>query len=221
MAVKVVDPVTAESKRSARPDKTPNGPRAKKHPISDAVLLSVRQRALFDLWLACRNGKPMPARQDVDVLDLKPWLGDLHMLKAEGDGSDFRYLIFGTNIAQYIGREMTGKLMSEAPEPRLAALTIASYRRVWQTGIPHLIKRPSVVTGFRVQQAVRDYLVLPLGEDGVRVNRLMVLLELHRLGNATSDFVEFFPLDGKTAAYAHSVVDLEREFYPETPTGHP
>jgi len=213
----MTDPVTAKTQLTTCLDDTPTPPSITKHPISDAILLSTRQRILFDLWLSCRKGKQLPARQDIDVLDLKPWLGDLHMLASEDNGLDFRYIIFGTNIAQYIGRDMTGKMMSDAPEARLAALTTASYRRVWRSGIPHLIKRPTVISGTGIRPAVRDYLTLPLSADGKQVNRLLVLLELHRLGSTSSDFVEFYPLDGKTAAYAHSIIELEQEMFPKTP----
>ncbi len=168
-------------------------------------LLKAHQAALLELWQLRRAGRRLPARADFDVIELRPWLGDLHLLDVENGGADFRYRIFATNISQYLGREMTGKLMSQTPEPRLRALGLSSYREVIRAGVPYLIRRPTLVHGPLSYQTIRDYLVLPLGADDTVIDRLLVLNDPRARARASSDFVEFLPLDGETAPYTMSI----------------
>ena len=53
----------------------------------------------------------MPRRSDFDVLDLRCWLGDLHLVEIFED--DARYIVYGSNVARQHGREWTGRRFSE------------------------------------------------------------------------------------------------------------
>jgi hypothetical protein len=163
--------------------------------------LKADQRALLDLRRARRNLRRMPARRDFDVLELRPWLGDLHMFEVVDGGKDFRYRIYATNIAIDAGREMTGKLMSETPEPHLRAIGLACYDEVRRAAVPYLIQRPTVIKTALGYDTIRDYLVLPLSDDGTVVDRLLVLNDSRARERATSSAIVFFPLEGDVGRY--------------------
>ena len=59
-------------------------------------------RELAALWETRRAGRAMPARGDLPTEDLRPWLSRINMVEPVGD--DFRYIVFGTAIAELIRR---------------------------------------------------------------------------------------------------------------------
>jgi hypothetical protein len=176
---------------------------------SAATLLTPKQKPLLDLWQARRAERRLPARRMLDVVDLRPWLSDLHLLEVVAGGKDFRYRVYATNVSEFLGREMTGKMMSETPEVTLAAIGRSCYREVCEAAIPYLMRRPTMIYGSRVSHpAIREYLTLPLGDDGITVDRLLVLIGPPSRERKTADFVEFIPLDGETAPYQRTIEDL-------------
>lgn len=135
--------------------------------------LTPRQAALLQLWRDRRGRRPIPLRSDIDVLDLWPWLGYLHLLEVLEDGRDLRYRVHGTMIASRIGVEMTGKRLSEqAEENRKISWEI--YRPCLRSSKPYLEVRNENfwmrVPGFR-------RLVLPLATEIQAISHLLVLLE--------------------------------------------
>jgi hypothetical protein len=64
-------------------------------------------RGLIDYWEGRRLKRPMPVRRDLDVLDLRQWLGRLSLYEVMGDGDFFIRL--------------RGTVMSSVPVPNHAA----------------------------------------------------------------------------------------------------
>lgn len=89
------------------------------HQIVDRALpdeAAASLHSLYELWESRRNGRKVPARQDIDVLELRPWLGWLTVMDMVDDGADFVYRIFGTSQANQIGVDLTGRRTSTCPE---------------------------------------------------------------------------------------------------------
>src|SRR5262249_30053820 len=68
-------------------------------------------RDFYELWTRKRGDRRFPARSDYSFEDLQPWLEELHLVEVLP--SDFRYKVFATKSARRLGRELTGKLLSE------------------------------------------------------------------------------------------------------------
>ena len=66
-----------------------------------------------DLWLSKCAGDMLPARSDFPTEDLRPWMGNLILMDVLNGGCDFRYRLIGTDIVTVVGRDLTGKLVSE------------------------------------------------------------------------------------------------------------
>jgi len=62
---------------------------------------------LLHLWQARREGRAMPARGDLPVTALRPWLGHLALIDLTGDVPYFR--LCGTALHTRFGGEMTGQ----------------------------------------------------------------------------------------------------------------
>ncbi len=71
--------------------------------------------AVVDLiawWQAACAAQPVPPKTAVTPESLRRWLGDLSLV--ERVGTDFRYRVYGSNLAQVAGFDLTGRLMSAA-----------------------------------------------------------------------------------------------------------
>ena len=132
------------------------------------------QFELFQLWSRKRGKRAMPSKADLQASELRPWLGDIHLIEVLEDGRDFRYLIFGTNIARYYDIEMTRRLASEWPEGMRKA-AFATYTRVTRDACPYLV-RQNEIAGNRLFSNHR--LVLPLSATGVAVDHVLTHLRM-------------------------------------------
>ncbi len=136
-------------------------------PEADASL-----HKLYALWETRRQGRAVPARRDLDVLDLREWLGWLTVMDLVDDGADFIYRIFGTSQAAQIGLDLTGRRASTCPA--VTPSFLANLRQAQQA------RRP--VYGTRVIEiSARGYayrwqrLILPLSRHGEDVDTFMIL----------------------------------------------
>src|SRR3546814_354107 len=68
---------------------------------------------LARLWQAKRPGRAVTARRDLDPGDLQPWFGDLLIADVLDAPRDFRFRLFGTNIANAVGRDLPGRRLSD------------------------------------------------------------------------------------------------------------
>lgn len=67
---------------------------------------------LLSYWLQKCAGRPMPAREDLPVQELRPWLGQLALIEIRGE-ADFHIRLCGTNLIRRFGREATGLSVNE------------------------------------------------------------------------------------------------------------
>ncbi|MBI3453346.1 MAG: PAS domain-containing protein [Rhodospirillales bacterium] len=125
---------------------------------------------LFRLWDAKRAARQIPARGDIDVLELRPWLGNLMLLEIVDGGADFFYRVYGSTLAGYFGRDFTGKHLNELPENVRSAVG-AEYRTVTATRAPLVVShRRSIMR----QYMTVSKLILPLGIYDAAADMLLV-----------------------------------------------
>jgi hypothetical protein len=67
--------------------------------------------ALRKLWEQKRGRRAMPARADLTVTDLRPWLGNLALLDLEARGEVFR--LCGVNLFSRFGGDQTGQHVAD------------------------------------------------------------------------------------------------------------
>jgi len=126
-------------------------------------------RGLFAFWQEKRGAHAMPARRAIDPIDLWTWLGNL-MLIERAPAGEFRYRVYGTGLAEYYGRDLTGKTTAQL-RPEVRALVLAEYAEVCRTGKPLVVTHARRV---REQRTPVEKLILPFGAaDGDGVERLL------------------------------------------------
>jgi hypothetical protein len=130
-------------------------------------------RRLYGYWDAQRGARAMPARSDIDPIDLKAFLPVLILIDVVPDARRYTYRLVGTHEVEMRGRDPTGKSILEAYYGESAEDTIFYLDRVVQTREPVLYRGTYQPLTTRTQRD--DVLFLPLSKDGEAVNMIMLL----------------------------------------------
>jgi hypothetical protein len=126
---------------------------------------------LYAYWLDRAAGRPMLSRADIDVFEMKRWLGYLMLVEVIEGGADFRYRLYGSNVALLFGRDLTGQTTGSL-SVHARDVVAAEYRKVVETRQPHYVRhRRSLVRG----KGEIAKLILPLG-DGRDVHMLLAAM---------------------------------------------
>ena len=139
-----------------------------------------RLLSLYRYWSDKRRGRSMPARADLQVPELRLWLGFLILVEVSHDPLDFRYRVFGTQIAQAIGIDLTGESISQYPDG------VDELRQGYEDAVERKspVYQVHEMTGFK--GAYRHHrILLPLSDDDETVN--MVLVLSYRLARPAKD----------------------------------
>ncbi|WPZ32839.1 PAS domain-containing protein [Thalassobaculum sp. OXR-137] len=132
-------------------------------------------RDAYAYWAGKRRGCLLPARADIDPVDIPRLLPHVSLVEREAATGRYRYRLFGSALVEILGREPTGKYLDEI-YPDFESSESRRYRdQVFEMGKPsHRIGRPSL--RFPKDFVSVERLYLPLAEDGRRVNMVMGVL---------------------------------------------
>lgn len=137
--------------------------------ITDATL-----RRVFDYWQAKIKDGRLPARMDIDPLDLPFVMGNMILVDVERDPWRFRYRLAGSRVTNRLGFDPTGKYLDEHPDPNHRQTIQAIYTEVASTGLPKAYARDQYV-----DNRLRRYnvLVVPLSGDAGEVTMIMTVMK--------------------------------------------
>ncbi|MBI3507483.1 MAG: PAS domain-containing protein [Proteobacteria bacterium] len=145
-----------------------------------ASLRSKRLRRFFEYWNAKRGTREMPARGNIDPVEI-PWLlgyVTLHEVLPEGG---FRFRIDATHTANMFGFDMTGRTLAEYPDAQVREMIRSSLVAVLETRQP---QRKDLDYGTSFRQWRYERLILPLSEDGARIDMLMSAIDVAPTGES-------------------------------------
>lgn len=135
-------------------------------------------------WESKRAGRLAPRRADIDPTEIPRLLPYLFMLDVLDGGADFRYRLIGTHITEGMGRDVTGKKISELYEdrPQARKQLDATFR------LPLTNKQPIFSRGRVFWMPRREYqrfigCSLPLSSDGATIDIVLAALVI-TLGGA-------------------------------------
>ena len=127
---------------------------------------------LYDYWCAIRGDREMPARRDLDPIDIPALMANIALLDVEYDPLRFRYRLYGTTICAIGGRDQTGRYLDEPETSRIADIVCPANRTLVETRRPHAMDAHYPLNSGRLGHFHR--LALPFSEDGARVTMIMV-----------------------------------------------
>lgn len=125
-------------------------------------------------WESKRRGRLMPARADIDPIEMKAHLGWIVLADVLPRLADFRLRLVGTLVTQYFLSDSTGKTIRESfagAAPSVTKSVLAAFRTVARERVP---LRTFGNAGWLGKEFLDfDLLLLPLSADGVNVNIVM------------------------------------------------
>ena len=135
---------------------------------------SNRLRRFFGYWDGRRGQRMMPARSDIDPVEI-PWMLGYVTLHDARPGQNFRFIIDGTRTAEMFGIDMTGRTVDEYPIPDIREMIRRTLATVVETRRP---LRSDLDYGVKHQCWRYERLILPLGADGANVDMLMSAVDV-------------------------------------------
>lgn len=139
---------------------------------AEADMRESRLVTLLRYWRGMPKVKGLPRFQDLDPIDITSTLGIVMLLEVLDTGDDYRYLIYGEEIAERFGRNMVGHRTSDIPtHPSVTALFLACYRVVIDTRRPILTEHSAPP---QVSATSWRRLVMPLAGEVGQVERILV-----------------------------------------------
>jgi hypothetical protein len=112
----------------------------------------------------------LPLYQGVDVATMRPALGYLTLLDLVDGGRDFRYRVFGTRLSERLPFDLTGKCVSENPDPTMARYFVALNQATVARRVPAFAQH---VPPANVEVEYWQRLVVPLADADGTVVRLL------------------------------------------------
>jgi hypothetical protein len=124
-------------------------------------------------WLAKRGQRRMPARQDIDPVEIPKLLRNMMLIDVFHDPLKFRYRLIGTRVVDATGENRTGKCFDSVEFFAANPIVWEQYAAAVAGGAPvHSLepfRRLDTGTEYEVER-----LLLPLSSDGVTVDMILV-----------------------------------------------
>jgi len=143
------------------------------------VLRHPKLKSLYDFWLSLCGDDTPPMADDVEPVDLRPWMGNLVVIKVEAEPGDeageggataYTYSFYSQNFAGKFGDDKAGQSVDMLPDgPR--DIIRAEYDRVVLEHIP--VSRV-YTADFDGLTQTWERLVLPLFNMRGEVDKLLV-----------------------------------------------
>jgi hypothetical protein len=126
---------------------------------------------LYAYWESCRGSRPMPARADIDPVDMQFILGNLYLVDVMREPLRFRMRLHGTELVRRAGHDLTGKILDTLPQTDFRASAQRAFTAVVESGMPRWERQNRTVDNRTLSY---ESLILPLSQDGVAVEMLLV-----------------------------------------------
>lgn len=145
-------------------------------PVDGAAFDSPILADMLAHWRALAGAREFPRVREIDPVAI-PWaLGRLTLIDVVGDGAEarFRYVLCGDRHVAHFGNDLTGHWLDDNPNPEIRVRAQAAYFETLRRRTP-LVSRRDIAKGLRVLRY--QALILPLGEAGGRIERLIVAID--------------------------------------------
>ncbi|WP_395020227.1 PAS domain-containing protein [Dongia sp.] len=124
-------------------------------------------------WNAVRGTREFLTRRDIDPIEFQAWLPYLSLVEIHageaGAAPRIRYRLVGTEVARFASHDFSNTWLDETGwDPKIIAVNLALYRRVWETRQP--VFGLSLVDWDKRQKYSFEWGLFPLSEDGHDIN---------------------------------------------------
>lgn len=112
----------------------------------------------------------MPARRDLDPLEMVPWLPRTMLVDVSSAPFDLRFRLVGTGLVNSYGREITGRRLRDLDLGGREEKIFREYAECVETRAPsYCIDEFDLASG---RHLYFERLLMPLSDDGIAINML-------------------------------------------------
>lgn len=131
---------------------------------------------VFRYWDRKRGSRAMPSSDDIDFLELRPWLPGIMLVEVtQGSPRDLIYRVVGERAVRQRGYDPSGMSLRQAVQSDSTEDALETYGTVVERRLPlYCWDEPRPAAGH-----VSNTLALPLSRDGKSVDRVLVYGEDH------------------------------------------
>jgi hypothetical protein len=140
-------------------------------PDDPEAIRDSRLLGLFHYWHGKCQGRVMPARRDIDPIEMKRWLGNLLLVEFPPDPMQYRIRLDGVNLVDFYSGSREGKGVEAMTSEEERRIVLPQYMTVLEQKQPAYYEA-QFVTSEGIVTSQRK-LLLPLSEDGQRVNMVL------------------------------------------------
>lgn len=128
-------------------------------------------RKVYEYWARKSADGRLPARRDIDPVDLYDCLSCLMILEAVDGGRDFRIRLAGSQIEEAHDRSLKGLLVGDLGSGEQLSQVLQRFRGVMASKTPNFHSDSLSMIGRAFIEF--DRVALPLAEDGETVTHLL------------------------------------------------
>ena len=141
------------------------------HLDDPAAIRDPRLLGLFRYWQGKCQGRTMPERRDIDPIEMRQWLGNLLLVEFPPDPMQYRIRLDGVNLVQFYNASREGKGVEAMTSEEERRIVLPQYMTVLERKQPAYYESRFVTSEGIVTS--QHKLLLPLSEDGERVNMVL------------------------------------------------
>ena len=149
---------------------------------ASSEIADVRLRRLYDYWATKRGGRPAPARGDIDPVEIPEVLGYVNIFDVQNDPREYRVRLNGSNIAEMLGKDITGQYCSTITSGEDAARCKKAFDICADRCIPVMVETTLAFCG--KPYMVQTFILLPLSGDSEQVDMIVTAHSFHAGGSA-------------------------------------
>ena len=132
-------------------------------------------REIYDYWTDKRGGRSMPARTDLDPLDIPKLLPNIILIDVEPPDDRLRVRLMGTWIVHMFDSDYTGQFVDELDLGEAADEIVQEYSAA-------VVAAEPICSDHRLRTLSGQFydierVILPLSNDGIRVTMLLIALD--------------------------------------------
>lgn len=128
---------------------------------------------MYEYWQRKCCARSIPGRSDIDPIEMpRRLLPFINLVDVVPDERQYVYRLVGTGDVEVRGNDPTGKSVKDGFFGPSAENALSCYNRVVATRAPFLDPEPFVAKNGK--HVVEETLFLPLSDDGVNVNMILV-----------------------------------------------
>lgn len=152
------------------------------NPIGASLeIANARLRRLYDYWEAKRGERVAPTRRDINPVEIPDLLGFVNIYEVRDDPRDFKIRLNGSEVAEMLGRDITGKYCSTVISGPDAVRCKAAFNICVDRRSPAIVETSLAFCD--KPYITQTMIVLPLSSAGERVDMIITAHSYHSLNS--------------------------------------